>query len=68
MAPAGTPQPIVDKLNKIANDALKSPDVVEPLHKIGMEIIGGTSAEFARYIEGEVKKATDVATAANIRQ
>ena len=68
MAPAGTPAPIVDKLNKIANDALKSPDVVEPLHKIGMEIIGGTSADFARYIESEVKKATDVATAANIRQ
>jgi tripartite-type tricarboxylate transporter receptor subunit TctC len=68
MAPAGTPQAIVDKLNTIANDALKSPDVVEPLHKIGMEIIGGTSADFARYIDSEVKKATDVATAANIRQ
>src|SRR5580692_3252798 len=51
MAPAGTPAPIVDKLNTI-----------------GMEIIGGTSAEFARYIDAEVKKATDVATAANIRQ
>src|ERR1700723_1379391 len=47
MAPAGTPQPIVDKLAKIANDALKSPDVVEPLHKIGMEIIGGAPQEFA---------------------
>ena len=34
MAPAGTPAPIVDKLNKIANDALKSPDVVEPLQRI----------------------------------
>ena len=68
MAPAGTPAPIVDKLNMIANDALKSSDVVEPLHKIGMEIVGGTSKDFARYIDGEVKKATDVATAANIRQ
>ena len=68
IAPAGTPAPIVDKLNKLANDALKSPDVVEPLHKIGMEIIGGTPQEFARYIDAEVKKATDVATAANIRQ
>jgi tripartite-type tricarboxylate transporter receptor subunit TctC len=34
----------------------------------GMEIIGGTSADFARYIDAEVKKATEVATAANIRQ
>jgi hypothetical protein len=29
---------------------------------------GCTSADFARYIDAEVKKATDVATAANIRQ
>ena len=54
--------------HKIANDALKSPDVVEPLRKIGMETVGGTPEEFARYIDGEVKKATEVAIAANIRQ
>ena len=28
-APAGTPQPIIDKLSKAANEALKSDDVVE---------------------------------------
>jgi N-methylhydantoinase A/oxoprolinase/acetone carboxylase beta subunit len=33
-----------------------------------MEIIGGTSTDFARYIDAEVKKATDVAIAANIRK
>jgi tripartite-type tricarboxylate transporter receptor subunit TctC len=68
LAPAGTPAPIVAKLNTIANAALKSPDVVEPLHKIGMEIIGGSADDFARYIEAEVKKSTEVAIAANIRQ
>jgi tripartite-type tricarboxylate transporter receptor subunit TctC len=68
LAPAGTPAPIVEKLNTIANAALKSPDVVEPLHKIGMEIIGGSSDDFAHYIEAEVKKSTEVAIAANIRQ
>jgi tripartite-type tricarboxylate transporter receptor subunit TctC len=68
VAPAGTPAPIVAKLNAIANDALKSPDVVEPLHKIGMEIIGGSADDFARYIAAEVKKSTEVAIAANIRQ
>jgi tripartite-type tricarboxylate transporter receptor subunit TctC len=68
LAPAGTPAPIVAKLNTIANAALKSPDVIEPLHKIGMEIIGGGADDFARYIEAEVKKSTEVAIAANIRQ
>jgi tripartite-type tricarboxylate transporter receptor subunit TctC len=68
LAPAGTPAPIIAKLNTIANAALKSPDVVEPLHKIGMEIIGGSADDFSRYIEAEVKKSTEVAIAANIRQ
>ena len=68
MAPAGTPQPIIERLAKIGDDALKSPDVAEPLRKIGLEPIGGTPEQFARYIDGEVKKATDVAIAANIRQ
>jgi len=68
VAPAGTPKPIVDKLGKIADAALKSSDVAEPLRKIGVEPIGGTPDEFARYIAAEVKKATALATAANIRQ
>jgi hypothetical protein len=33
-----------------------------------MEIIGGSSDDFARYIAAEVKKSTEVAIAANIRQ
>ena len=68
LAPAGTAKPIVDRLAQIANDALKTPDLTEPLRKIGMDIVGGTPEEFATYIGAEVKKATDVAIAANIRQ
>lgn len=67
-APAGTPAPIVDKLTHIAADALKSPDVTEPLRKIGFEPIGGTADDLARYVDAEVKKATAVAIAANIRK
>lgn len=68
LAPAGTPTPIIGKLARIANDALKSKDVVEPLRKIGIDTVGGSPEDFARYIQSEVKKATDVAIAANIRQ
>ena len=31
MAPAGTPKPVIDKLNADMNDAVKRPDVVEAL-------------------------------------
>jgi len=68
VAPAATPKPIIDKLAHIADQALKSPDVAEPLRKIGFEPIGGTTEDFASYIAGEVKKATQVAIAANIRK
>jgi tripartite-type tricarboxylate transporter receptor subunit TctC len=68
LGPAGTPRPIVDKLAQIANAALKSPDVAEPLRKIGIEPVGGTPDEFARYIDAEVKKSTEVANAANLRK
>ena len=68
LAPAGTPQPIVDRLAHIANDALKTPDLIEPLRKIGIDTVGGTPEEFARYIDAEVKKATELATAADIRK
>lgn len=68
LAPAGTPGAIVDKLARVADDALKDNGVVEQLRKIGIEPVGGTPEEFARYVEGEVKKATDVAVAANLRK
>jgi tripartite-type tricarboxylate transporter receptor subunit TctC len=68
LAPAGTPKPIVDKLAEATNAALKSNDVIEPLHKIGIDTVGGSPQDFQRYIESEVKKATEVAIAANIRQ
>ena len=34
-APAGTPKPIIDRLNKIVVDALKRPDVIEKLKQQG---------------------------------
>jgi tripartite-type tricarboxylate transporter receptor subunit TctC len=68
LAPTGTPKPTIDKLAQATNAALKSNDVVEPLHKIGVDTVGGSPEDFQRYIEAEVKKATEVAIAANIRQ
>ncbi len=50
MAPKGTPQAIIDKLNAAANLALKKPEVREKLQQVGFELFGGTPQDFRKSI------------------
>ena len=68
MAPAGTPQPIVDKLGRELNAALKSPDLLGVLSRQGYEPLGGTPADFSRYIDAEMKKWKAAAEIAGVRK
>jgi tripartite-type tricarboxylate transporter receptor subunit TctC len=68
LAPAGTPPDVVDKLSQAANQALASSDVLDVVHKQGVDPLGGTPAEFAQYIDGELKKWTSVADAAGLKK
>src|SRR5215475_5274539 len=54
LAPAGTPAPIVDKLNVLTVAALKMPDVVAKMKLQGLHIMSSTPAEFAAFIASEV--------------
>jgi tripartite-type tricarboxylate transporter receptor subunit TctC len=67
LAPAGTPPEIVDKLSRAANDALKSNEMLALLDKQGVDPLGGTPAEFARFIDAELKKWDGVVKAAGIK-
>jgi tripartite-type tricarboxylate transporter receptor subunit TctC len=67
-APAGTPQAIIDKLNRAANEALKSDDVIKPLNAQTVALHGGTPADFARHLEAEHKRWTAVVEAAGLRK
>jgi len=67
-APAGTPQPIVDKLNRAANEAIKSDDVAKSLHNQTVAVHGGTPADFARHLEAEQKRWTKVVETAGLRK
>jgi tripartite-type tricarboxylate transporter receptor subunit TctC len=67
VAPAGTPQPVVDRLNAGINEVLKDPEVIEVFKKQGVEVAGGPSAAFASHIAAELKKWGDVVTKANIK-
>jgi tripartite-type tricarboxylate transporter receptor subunit TctC len=53
MAPAGTPQPIIEKLHRETVKALAIPEVRQAMENQGLDPIGGTPAEFADVIRKE---------------
>jgi tripartite-type tricarboxylate transporter receptor subunit TctC len=55
-APAKTPRPIVDKLNRESNRILGLPDVRKRLDELGLEVQGGTPEEFQRFISNEAER------------
>jgi tripartite-type tricarboxylate transporter receptor subunit TctC len=67
LVPAGTPQPVVMQLNRQIAQGLRSADVQEKLSSLGMEGVGNSQAEAAKYIAAEAAKWSKVARAANIR-
>jgi tripartite-type tricarboxylate transporter receptor subunit TctC len=56
LAPAGTPAPIVAKLNADGRRALAEPDVVAKFEGIGLEIRPGTPEEFGQVIRADSDK------------
>jgi tripartite-type tricarboxylate transporter receptor subunit TctC len=68
LTPAGTPPEVISALSREVNAALKSDEVVGPLRAQGMEPIGGSPAEFARYIGNEIAKWTPVVEAAGLKK
>ena len=56
MAPAGTPRPIVDLLNREINKILTRPDVRAAWEKLGAIPLTMTPAEFGAYVQSEIEK------------
>ena len=67
LAPAGTPPDVVDKLSRAVNEALKSKEVLSLMEAQGVDPLGGTPAEFAQFIDVELKKWDDVVKVAGIK-
>ena len=55
-APAGTPVPVVDLLNKAANAALASKEMLTELANLAADPAGGSSADFAQRVSSDVRK------------
>lgn len=56
LAPAGTPQPAVSRLNAEAVRAMQSQDTQESLSKQGFDVVAGSAADFSSWIRAESAK------------
>jgi tripartite-type tricarboxylate transporter receptor subunit TctC len=56
LAPAHTPKPVIDKLNREMVKVLALPDVKEKLAGVGAEPVGNSPQEFAAVIRADVAK------------
>ena len=64
---AGTPKPVLDRLNAELNRIVRLPDVIDKLKQQGVTPTGSTQEEFATLIATEIKNWTEVAREANIK-
>jgi tripartite-type tricarboxylate transporter receptor subunit TctC len=56
VAPTGTPEPVLNRLNVEVQKILDNPATKELLAKHGFEIMGGSPAEFRKFNEAEIEK------------
>ena len=56
MAPAGTPAPVIDRLNKETVAVVKSPETAQALDKAGAEPVTSTPAELTKMVRDGVQK------------
>ena len=60
MAPAGTPKPIIDKLNAAVNAAVKRPDIIKLWTQQGAVPMSMTADEFDKFLRGDIVKWAEV--------
>ena len=68
LAPKGTPDTVVARLNGALAEALKTPETRKRLNQIGVEVIQATPAESAQRLAAEVDKWSKAIDAARIKQ
>ena len=67
LAPAQTPRPIIDRLNRELNAVLASPEIVEKLDTLGIAATPGTPEAFGAQIRADLAKYGKVVKAAGIK-
>lgn len=67
IAPARTPQPIVERMVEELSKALRNPQVAQRLSEQGIEISGGGPRELDRFVRGEMARWATVVRENNIK-
>ena len=67
LAPAGTPAPIISRLNAETVKVLEREDIQATLARQGLEVAPGTPEQFAAHIKREIAKFTKIGKAAGIK-
>lgn len=65
--PAGTPKPIIEKLNHLIVDALSAPDVRQRLAPQGFNLVSGSPEQLRDYMKAEMTKWDEVIKKARIK-
>ena len=66
VAPAGTPAPVIARLNGVINDALRTEAVQAALKKLGAAPTIESPEQFSDFIAAEMRKWTEIAAIAGL--
>jgi tripartite-type tricarboxylate transporter receptor subunit TctC len=67
LVPAGTPQPVIDRLSRESMKILQSEEIKKRFAEVGAEPIGGTPQQFAAFMAAETIKWAKVIKASGAR-
>ena len=67
LAPAGTPRDIVNRLSAETRKAINESDIRSRFEQIGIEAVGNSPEEAAKFLQDEVAKWAKVITAAGVK-
>jgi tripartite-type tricarboxylate transporter receptor subunit TctC len=67
LAPAGTPRPIIDRLNAETLKAMNASEIKTYVANNGLEFVAGTPEQFAAHIKAEIARFTAIAKTAGIK-
>jgi tripartite-type tricarboxylate transporter receptor subunit TctC len=68
VAPAGTPRPVIERLNEALQAAIASDEVKKQLGLDGTEITPGTPEDYADFIDRDEKKWAELVKASGVEQ
>jgi tripartite-type tricarboxylate transporter receptor subunit TctC len=67
MAPAGTPEPIIETLNHAMNEAMKTPEMIAAMAKLGFDPMDWSAQQYGAYLREEAKRWPPIVKASGVQ-